>query len=75
MPQETPRAPSDASFPSMMIKHRAGPCKADWENHRAQITQLYRDEKKPLKDVVVIMKQHQFSASWVATLINRYTRS
>ncbi|KAH8682697.1 Clr5 domain-containing protein [Xylariales sp. PMI_506] len=36
----------------------------DWEVHRHLITQLYIDEERPLKDVMVIMKMaHDFHAT------------
>jgi hypothetical protein len=37
---------------------------ADWKHHRAEITRLYRDENRVLRDVVEIMQEkHDFQAT------------
>ncbi|KAH9216038.1 hypothetical protein DL95DRAFT_498935 [Leptodontidium sp. 2 PMI_412] len=45
------------------ITQRSGPKKIEWEFHRSQITLLYRDENRTLKEVMAIMKQQDFCAT------------
>jgi hypothetical protein len=40
------------------------PATYEWENHRAEITRLYRDEKKTLEEVMITMRQrYDFKAT------------
>ena len=40
------------------------PTSYEWENHRAEITRLYRDEKKTLEEVMITMRQrYDFKAT------------
>ena len=43
----------------------ATPTAEDWEARRSWITQLYRDEDKPLKDVMALVNVDGFKATWV----------
>jgi Clr5 domain len=40
------------------------PTADDWEARRAQITRLYRDEGKPLREVMLIVNKSRFRATY-----------
>jgi hypothetical protein len=41
----------------------------DWDTHRAEITQMYSEGQKTLREIMEFMeKEHKFKASWVYAL-------
>ncbi len=45
-----------------MFTSATGPTAQDWEDRRPQITQLYLNEKKTLKDVMALVNSDGFRA-------------
>jgi protein-disulfide isomerase-like protein with CxxC motif len=58
---------SGHSQDAAIVSQRAGPTAAEWENVKHIVRRLYVEEKRPLRDVAVILSQDfGFHATYVS---------